>query len=320
MVDELQDTNRVQLELIETIADATTCSRSATRSSRSTASATLMSSCSSGEASSWRRSKRRERLQTNFRSRPEILDGAQRRVRDRARIQLQAAGRRAGRPPAPDEPSVELLLVDKGADWELEGLAAPWRLAEAQALARRIAELVAAGTAPGEIVVLLRATTDMRAYERALERRGLPTYVIGGRGYWLHPQVLDIDELPAGTRQPARRGGAVRGPRITAGGRDDRCAGGARRRRHASAVTIPGGCCALPARSWRRCPEQTARRWTGSPIGSRASGRRSRAAGSRSCSTGRLSETGYDLEMLAHARRSAPAGECAQADAARARV
>ncbi len=48
------------------------------------------------------------------------------------------------------------------------------------------------GTAPGEIVVLIRATTDMRAYERALEQRGLPTYVIGGRGYWLHPQVLDL--------------------------------------------------------------------------------------------------------------------------------
>jgi ATP-dependent helicase/nuclease subunit A len=51
---------------------------------------------------------------------------------------------------------------------------------------------VAAGHAPGEIVVLMRATTDMRAYERALERRGLPTYVIGGRGYWSHPQVVDL--------------------------------------------------------------------------------------------------------------------------------
>ena len=55
-----------------------------------------------------------------------------------------------------------------------------------------MAELVADGTAPGEIVVLIRATTDMRAYERALEQHGLPTYVIGGRGYWLHPQVLDM--------------------------------------------------------------------------------------------------------------------------------
>ena len=40
--------------------------------------------------------------------------------------------------------------------------------------------------------MLLRASTDMRAYERALEREGLPTYVIGGRGYWSHPQVLDL--------------------------------------------------------------------------------------------------------------------------------
>ena len=71
-----------------------------------------------------------------------------------------------------EDPRVELLLVDKGADWELEGLAAPWRLAEARALAQRVAELVAAGTAPGEVVVLLRASTDMRAYERALEREG----------------------------------------------------------------------------------------------------------------------------------------------------
>ncbi len=55
-----------------------------------------------------------------------------------------------------------------------------------------MAELVAAGAAPGEIVVLMRATTDMRAYERALEARGLPTYVIGGRGYWSHPQVVDL--------------------------------------------------------------------------------------------------------------------------------
>ncbi len=71
-------------------------------------------------------------------------------------------------------------------------MAAPWRLAEAGGLADRVAEIVAAGTAPGEIVVLMRASTDMRAYERALEQRGLPTYVIGGRGYWAHPQVVDM--------------------------------------------------------------------------------------------------------------------------------
>ena len=87
---------------------------------------------------------------------------------------------------------MELVLVDKGADWDLDGVASPWRLAEARALADRVTELVDGGHAPGEIVVLMRATTDMRAYEKALERRGLPTYVIGGRGYWSHPQVVDL--------------------------------------------------------------------------------------------------------------------------------
>ena len=50
----------------------------------------------------------------------------------------------------------------------------------------------ATARAPREIVVLTRATTDLRAYERALEERGVPTYVIGGRGYWAHPQVVDL--------------------------------------------------------------------------------------------------------------------------------
>ena len=41
-------------------------------------------------------------------------------------------------------------------------------------------------------MLLTRATTDLRAYERALESVGIPTYVIGGRGYWAHPQVVDL--------------------------------------------------------------------------------------------------------------------------------
>ncbi len=42
------------------------------------------------------------------------------------------------------------------------------------------------------MVLLTRATTDLRVYERALEEQGIPTYVIGGRGYWSHPQVIDM--------------------------------------------------------------------------------------------------------------------------------
>ncbi len=101
---------------------------------------------------------------------------------------------RAGRdePPAPD-PLVELLVVDKGEEWAAtDGVASPWRAAEARALARRVRELIDSGAAAKDVVVLTRATTDLRAYERALEEHGIPTYLIGGRGYWSHPQVMDL--------------------------------------------------------------------------------------------------------------------------------
>ncbi len=93
---------------------------------------------------------------------------------------------------------VELIIADRDAqepqpDPRVEQLAAPWRVAEARALAARVRELVDGAQArAGEVVVLLRATTDMPVYEQALEAAGVPTYVIGGRGYWSHPQVIEL--------------------------------------------------------------------------------------------------------------------------------
>ena len=52
------------------------------------------------------------------------------------------------------------------------------------------------------MVVLTRATTDLRVYERALEDRGIPTYLIGGRGYWAHPQVIDMAGYLAALANP----------------------------------------------------------------------------------------------------------------------
>src|SRR5579884_2465899 len=115
--------------------------------------------------------------------------GAGSRVRVGERVVALEPGREpAGAP----EPLVELLVADKGADYAAEGIASPWRVAEARALAARVEELVMGGARAGQIVVLTRASTDLRAYERALEDRGIPTYVIGGRGYWAHPQVVDL--------------------------------------------------------------------------------------------------------------------------------
>ena len=194
MVDEFQDTNRVQLALIESIArDNLFTVGDAQQSIYGFRHADVELFERRGERLAARGA--RETLQTNFRSRPEILAalnlGFAEELGDRFRpLRAGRAGGSGGA--AQGGPRVELVLVDKAADWDEDGVASPWRVAEARLLADRVSELVAAGRAPGEIVVLMRATTDMRAYERALEQRGLPTYVIGGRGYWSHPQVVDL--------------------------------------------------------------------------------------------------------------------------------
>ena len=190
MVDEFQDTNPVQLELIESISRGNLFTVGDAQQS--------IYGFRHADVELFRRRGAqlagigaRETLRTNFRSRPEILEALNLAFTEALGDEFTPL--LAGRTDQSETPEpVELVLADKGAVYDDEALAAPWRLAEAAALAARLAELVREGRAPGEIVVLLRATTDMRAYERALEARGLPTYVIGGRGYWAHPQVVDL--------------------------------------------------------------------------------------------------------------------------------
>ncbi len=190
MVDELQDTNAVQLELIDQIARRNLFTVGDAYQSIYAfrhADVELFERRADALAASGARAT----LRTNFRSRREILDvvGAAFAGEFGERFEAPRPGR--DDPPAED-PRVELLVIDKGVDWTAEGLASPWRLAEARALAGRVRELVDEGARPSEIVVLTRATSDLRTYERELERRGIPTYVIGGRGYWSHPQVVDL--------------------------------------------------------------------------------------------------------------------------------
>ena len=144
-------------------------------------------------------------LTVNFRSRPEILDvvnatfapvlgdGFTPLVPGRAPEELRLFA-----PDPPEEPRVELLAVET-AGWEERepelGLAAlatqPWRRAEARAVAARLRAEVDAGRPQRDVVVLVRATSSLRLYEQALEEQGLSTYVVGGRGYWGQEQVRD---------------------------------------------------------------------------------------------------------------------------------
>ncbi len=191
MVDEFQDTNRVQLSLIESIARSNLFTvGDAQQSIYGFRHAELELFEQRGARLA--REGARETLSVNFRSRPAILTALNLAFEGELRERFKPL--RAGRPAlaGDHEPAVEIVLVDKGADWLRDGVASPWRLGEAGALAAHIAGLTAGGRPAGEIVVLMRATPDMRAYERALEAHGLPTYVIGGRGYWSHPQVVDL--------------------------------------------------------------------------------------------------------------------------------
>ncbi len=107
-------------------------------------------------------------------------------------------------------PAVELLLTGRdgwdedGIELEpaIDGRTPPSCLAEARFVAARLRQLADAGVERGEMVLLLRAFTHLDAYEDSLERAGLRPYVVGGRGYWSQQQVADVCALLATIANP----------------------------------------------------------------------------------------------------------------------
>jgi ATP-dependent exoDNAse (exonuclease V) beta subunit len=110
-------------------------------------------------------------------------------------------------------PPVELLLtVDDKKAWEAEGTALPRlpddpssgsKVAEARRLAGRLRRLVDdEDVDPAEIVILMRAFTHVAAVEKALKDAGLDPYVVGGRGFWSQQQIDDLRCLLAVIANP----------------------------------------------------------------------------------------------------------------------
>lgn len=216
LVDEFQDTNRLQLRLIEALQGP--------RSQLVVVGDELQSIYSFRHADLDVFRRRREqidadpgaelmRLSGNFRSRPEVI-GA---VNLLGAALLGAAYRplRVGAPPASPSPrgtgpAVELHLTardgwdEAGIDLDpaIDGRTPLNCLAEARALAARLRELHDAGVERGAMVVLLRAFTHLDAYEDSLARAGLRPYVVGGRGYWSQQQVADVGALLATIANP----------------------------------------------------------------------------------------------------------------------
>jgi ATP-dependent exoDNAse (exonuclease V) beta subunit len=225
LVDEFQDTNRLQLRLIEALRGP--------RSELVVVGDEFQSiyGFRHADLEVFRQQRRLidERsdaelmaLSGNFRSRPEVIAAvnalATALIGDSYRpLRVGTAEQPADGPHpsisrtfAAHRPAVELLLTGRDG-WDAEGIelepAIDGRtplncLAEARFLAGRLRELADAGVERGAMVVLLRAFTHLDAYEDSLERAGLRPYVVGGRGYWSQQQVADVCALLATIANP----------------------------------------------------------------------------------------------------------------------
>jgi len=129
-------------------------------------------------------------LTENYRARPEVLEVINHLFETDFGDSFQPLNA-AGRFPDPAfGAAVELLVTDK-ASYADTGV--HWREGEAAHVARRVKELVDSGEAtPGEIVLLFAAGTDARRYEDALRALGLPTFRATGRDYYSRQQVTDL--------------------------------------------------------------------------------------------------------------------------------
>ena len=190
MVDEFQDTNRLQCELIDLLSGRGDCERffvgdefqsiygfrhadvQVFRERRAAAGEGVLP------------------LTMNYRSRPEVLAVVNHLFRGDFGDEFQPLTASGEFPDPVFGPPVELLVTEKSS---YSGTDVHWRRGEARAIARRIRELLDEGVAtPAEIVLLFAAGTDAEWYEEELRALGVPTYRATGRGYFGQQQVVDL--------------------------------------------------------------------------------------------------------------------------------
>ncbi len=213
MVDEFQDTNRVQLELINALRGPETRLfvvgdeyQSIYRFRHADLDVFREQRAAAGADEEMDELP----LRGNFRSRPEVLAAVDflGDVMFGESFPPLEAGLETDGEPLGGGPATELLITEtsddrSGKGWtaddvELEpppGEKGQSYVAEARFLAERLRELQDAGVDRGDMVVLLRAFTHVDAFEDALDRAGLAPYVVGGRGYWSQQQVEDALRL-----------------------------------------------------------------------------------------------------------------------------
>ncbi len=189
MVDEFQDTNRLQCEIVDLVAHPEL-------TEVFTVGDEFQSIYGFRHADVEVFRERRARasnlltLRSNYRSRPQVLAAVNYLFAGAFGDEYQPLAASAEFADPVFGHPVELMVTDKTS---FRGTGEHWRHGEARAIAARVRELVDSGAAlPGEIVVLFAAGTDAERYEEALRLEGLPTFRATGRGYFGQQQVVDL--------------------------------------------------------------------------------------------------------------------------------
>jgi ATP-dependent exoDNAse (exonuclease V) beta subunit len=188
MVDEFQDTNRLQTELLDLLSEGTGADLFVVGDEFQS-----IYGFRHADVAVFR--ERRAAAETvlpltlNHRSRPEVLAAVNELFAAEFGDEFQRLEPAGGAEPALAS-AFELLVTDKTATAEA---GVHWRRSEARHVARRVRELVDAGVAsPGEIVLLFAAGTDAEWFEEELRTLDLPTYRAAGRSYFGQQQVVDL--------------------------------------------------------------------------------------------------------------------------------
>jgi ATP-dependent helicase/nuclease subunit A len=189
MVDEFQDTNRLQCELVDLISGES--------GERFFVGDEFQSIYGFRHADVQVFRERRAQahdgvlpLTMNYRSRPEVLGVVNHLFGGDFGDEFQPLAASGEFPDPVFGHPVELIVTDKSSYAETT---THWRRGEARAIARRIRELIDSGAATaGEIVLLFAAGTDAEWYEEELRALGIATYRGTGRGYFGQQQVVDL--------------------------------------------------------------------------------------------------------------------------------
>ncbi len=193
MVDEFQDTDRLQLEIVQSVAEDNLCTVGDERQSIYRFRGADLDVYRGHVADMLRRGARRISLKDNYRSHADVLDFANAVFGSDALFGAEllplVPRRIEPEPPLVDvgTPRIRMTLVDCSRAGEAS------RAVESATIADQFAELRDRfGVRPSDMVVLVRAYTHADAYADALRERGFETMIVGGGRFFSVREVVHL--------------------------------------------------------------------------------------------------------------------------------